>query len=163
MAVITIGAEIADGGQQFGNDYTILNYNHPANGTGKITAVSIKYGTDATGVKVIIFEEVGANTFTARSSAALGDLAAGEHADIAVDLDVVAGDFIAFYQVTGNPRFIDNGHDGIYRKAGDQSAGVGVDFGAFLDDDGEMWALGEGETVAVGGAPSGSVGGLLIL
>ncbi|MBA7688219.1 hypothetical protein ES703_96698 [subsurface metagenome] len=120
MAAIDIGVKgsFAD---LFGTYYTQINQNNPANLSGKITTIDIYIGNDVTGLIVAIFEKVNGLTFTARCRAVIGDLAAGLHEGIEVDLDVVAGDYIGSKCATGNPRGNESAGVTMYIQAGDQT------------------------------------------
>jgi len=101
MAAIDIGIKVVSDSSR-GSGTTRVNKDNPANLTGKITTIDIEVKSGGvTGLIVAIFENVGGNNLTARSAQLIGDLAEGLHEGISVDLDVVAGDYIGSYHVSG--------------------------------------------------------------
>jgi len=127
MAAIDIGA--VEGYADIVNlNWTFILSKNPANLSGKITILDFGVQQAVTGLKVAIFQNVGGTNFTARDSQSLGNFAAGEHLNVACDLDVVAGDYIGLYNVTGYMGATVTGADGLWRLAGDQTACVNATF-----------------------------------
>ena len=110
---------------------TWVNRDNPANLSGKITTIDITCFNDVTGLKVAIFENVGGNNLTARDVVVIGDLAAGLHEGIAVDLDVEAGDYIGYYVATGNGSCQTVTGSGTWQLAGDHTECVDTTFGTW--------------------------------
>lgn len=145
---------------------THVNRDNPANDSGKITTVDIRCFNDSTGIKVAIFENVGGNNLTARDAQLIGNLAAGLHEGIVVDLDVVAGDYIGAYFATGNPAVQTTTGAGVWYKNGDQTECVNTTFTAWTS---APYLWGDGATTGwanklngVAGASIGKINGVAI-
>lgn len=133
--------------------YTLVQANHPASGSGTITAVSFEVETQVETLTIIIMELVAANTYTARSYQILGTKAAGLHSDVAVSLAVVEGDYIAYYYSAGAMYHLNAGGaggTGEYYKAGDQKECVAEAF-SLNSANGQLYLYGTGAGEAVGG------------
>ncbi|MBE3085367.1 MAG: DUF2341 domain-containing protein [Bacteroidetes bacterium] len=133
-----------------GGNRTWVDLANPADFTGKITNVAIFVNSTMASAKVATFYAIDATHYTARSSGNLGTVPYGLQ-NKAVNLDVVAGDFIGIY-FTDNLDYISassSGGSGVVYLAGDQTACSNAEFALYAN-----WAIslyGTGATVAVGG------------
>jgi len=130
--------------------YSFVNYNVAATGSGTITAVTFEVKTQTANLTIIIFEEVAALTYTARSYQVLGVKTAGLHSDVAVSLAVVTGDYIGYYYSAGAMYVVSYGGAGSHLLAGDQKECVSAEF-AVSDPDGRLYLYGTGAGESVGG------------
>jgi len=118
---IDVGSSPIDRATYWGNNYTIILKENPANDSGKITQVEIFTNGVAT-VIAALFEKVNGDTFTARDSESLGSCPAGYSSHV-TDLDVVAGDYIGFY-ILGSGMKRDDFGDGMWYLTGDHTSCV---------------------------------------
>ena len=153
MTAIDIGSTCIDRNTYTTGNYTNIDTANPADYTGKITNVAIwaMSGYDFASAKVAIFYAVDATHYTARSASGnLGVVTSGSAQNFAVNLDVVAGDFIGIYFTDSGDRLeiSSSGGTANYYASGDQTECVNQ---AFSKQDGVAISLyGTGATVAVG-------------
>ncbi len=122
MAAIDIGSGAVVRASWQGGDRTYIDLNNPANASGKITSVSFYYSNNGNGTDVRIGVFYGSGTsYTCRSFAVIGTVAQGSKQDFPVSLQVVAGDFLGFYQSGGFIYTDSSGGIDIMWKAGDQT------------------------------------------
>jgi len=156
MAAIDVGAAAVDREDSlaFGNTY--IGKENPANLGGKITKVAVWILGNAVGVKAAIFQNTSGDIFTARDSQLLGDLGVGYH-EIAVDLDVEAGDYIGvFVSDAGAGKVVrDLSGEGYWYLEGDQTACTDTTFTWTADR--TISAYGTGGTL---GGWSGKIAGV---
>jgi len=100
MAAIDIGDAAIHRGASFSQGYTVISKGNPANATGKITSISIWAHNDMANVEVAIFFVVAGNNLSTRDIQTIGAVPAGLQV-FAVDLDVEVGDYIGFYDTSG--------------------------------------------------------------
>lgn len=155
MAVIYVGRPAIDRTSSGYADYTMVNQGLVANDSGIIDTVGIWSWSNLTSCKVIIFSQVDATHLTARSFASLAEVVSGAERIFKVDsagkplsLNIVAGDLIGVYALTGLIRRATSGFDNVLYLAGDQSACSNKAFSAFSEDCISIY--GTGTTVAVG-------------
>lgn len=131
---ITIGSSAIDRGGSAGGTYTQITKENPANETGRITTVKIWAKSALAGVKVAIFTEGAANTFTAGDVANIGNVSSGSEQTFNVNLNVSAGDFIGLYWTDGWMELDSSGYGGRWVLAGDQTTCVDEAFTLYGDD-----------------------------
>ncbi|MBA7543511.1 hypothetical protein ES705_35842 [subsurface metagenome] len=97
---ITIGSEpiVRTSDSRYG--YTRILKANPAIMTGDIEKIAVYASQDLSNFQVGIFEHLGSNIFTTRSTQVLGNYAAGYH-EIDVNLQAVVGDYLGSYQFAG--------------------------------------------------------------
>lgn len=100
MSAIDIGSEAIDRATFLTYNYTLIDKTNPANLSGRITSVALYAVVEMSGIKVGIFTEAPANTFTVRDWQSLANCPAG-YKEYAVDLNVEAGDFIGIFFTGG--------------------------------------------------------------
>lgn len=100
--LIDIGNPAIDRPTAMPVNYTIVDKVNPANDTGKITSVEMWFLSDATNVEVATFYVVSGDNLTVRDSVAIGNVTSGSKQTFPVDLDVVAGDYIGYFCLTGS-------------------------------------------------------------
>lgn len=131
---------------------TKVHETNPANANGTITEIEIWCDTNHTGVEVGIFYLTGTSgdhhRYSTRDWEYIGDVAAGAKRTFAVDLDVIAGDFIGYYASTGNGEFSSDGGGGMQILTGDYipCTDVWFTFGSYTA---ELSVGGTGESEAV--------------
>lgn len=123
---IDIGAPAINRTYDGGQGLTVMVKDNPANASGRITSIEVWAYESYTNAKVAIFKQVSADTFTARSSQAIGAIPAGSRQTIPVDLDVEVGDFIGMYG-DGSVR-MDVGGEGWWFLTGDYTSCVDQEF-----------------------------------
>lgn len=99
--LIDIGSPVIDRVDSFPPNYTVIVRENPANANGKIEQIKIWAFQDMTGVKVATFFLVSGSNYSTRDWDIIGNVAAGAERTFPVDINVVAGDLIGYYGVTG--------------------------------------------------------------
>jgi len=94
---IDIGSPAIDRNNVSVGSYTIVDYNNPANASGKITNVEIWANTTLTDCKVAIFYVVSGTNLTTRDYESIGNVTPGSKQNFPVDLDVQIGDYLGIY------------------------------------------------------------------
>ncbi len=123
MAIIDIGAPAIQREGWFGNGYTVINKENPANASGTITSVEIFVETAfLTGVTVGTFYTTNGNTLKCRDSEFIGSVPSGSKQTFSdLTIAVEAGDYIGIY-ITGGTGFlsgIGTGYAGIWYISGE--------------------------------------------
>jgi len=128
---IDVGSACTDRPDAQVGNFTFIDLANPANYAGKITNVAIYAvtGHDMTSVKVATFY-VSGGKYTARSASGdLGTVVGGTAQNFAVNLNVVAGDYIGIYfDAAGKIEWSTISGVGIAGLAGDQTACVDTTF-----------------------------------
>ena len=149
--VIDIGMPAINRGSTTSSLYTYINAAAVANDSGTITTVRIWSWGNLTNVTVATFYRPDAggfpNNFTTRDSEFIGNVEDDAERTFAVDLDVVAGDFIGMY-CSGFMEKDASGFSGVWSANGDF---IPCDNQTFTFLAGDALSLnGTGESVAVG-------------
>lgn len=138
--VIDVGNEAIDRNSNEAGGYTEIVYTNPANASGKITSIEIWANEEMIGVEVAIFYVVSGSNLSTRDTVTLGTVTIGEHSisngnPIMVDsesnlisLDVVEGDFIGIYWISGRIEADWDIGEGGYYKAGDHIPCTNLEF-----------------------------------
>ena len=143
---IDIGSPVIDRGNNSIANYTYIDVNNPANGSGKITSVEIYAHSAMSSCVVATFYVVSGNNLTARDHELIGDVAVGYN-QFDININVEAEDCIGIYNTTGTIDYDVTG-DGFWYKSGDNTTCVDTTF-SFLTS--RMLSLyGTGTTVAAG-------------
>lgn len=100
--IIDIGSDAIDRTTQWLSAYTVIDYNNPANATGKIHTIELWCAVNMSDVRVGIFYKVGANWSTRDYYSISGTVVAGAKRIYPVDLNVEIGDYIGIYNGWGN-------------------------------------------------------------
>jgi len=108
LTAINIGA-IPKYGDGLSYNFTLINKNGPANGTGTITSVQIYAKDNMSNCKVAIFQTVSLNTYTTRSNVTIGSVPAGAVRTRAVNLLVQEGDLIGMFYTAGTVCYVAGG------------------------------------------------------
>jgi len=145
---IDIGSPAIDRATYWGNNYTIILKENPANDGGTVTEVELFMNGAAT-VTVAIFEKVNGDTFTARDSESLGSIPIG-YSKHTVSLNVVAGDYIGLYMIGSGIKRDDFG-DGMWYLTGDYTACVNQVFSSGADRTFSLYGTGNGNGDGGGG------------
>ena len=146
---IDIGSPAIDRNSQYSAPRTVVNKNNPANETGKITNIEIYVNVQTVALQVATFFIVSGNNLSTRDYQDLGVLATGYHS-IAVDLDVEVGDYIGYWEATGQVDVVSTGGTGCWAIATDQIPCTNVEFALDSGGDNLLSLSGTGETVAAG-------------
>jgi hypothetical protein len=101
MSVIDLGTAAIDRPTYSIEGNTYIELDNPANASGRITSVEIWADITLTGCKVATFYLVSGNNYSTRDYESIADVVAGGVRTFAVNLDVVAGDFIGIYYTGG--------------------------------------------------------------
>ena len=117
MPTIDIGNEAIDRPQYTEVGWTQVDKNNPANATGVITSVEIFVASAMTGCEVATFSASG-NNLTTRDTVSIGDVSTGYH-QYDVSLNVVSGDYIGIYFITGTLDATTGASTGRWYKSGD--------------------------------------------
>ena len=117
---ITIGDAAINNSGYHPNNYTYIAFKTAANKTGTITEVKLYVHQYMGNIKVGTFSRDGAK-FTMRDSQSIANQSAGLKT-ITVDLDVVTGDYLGIYYVSGSLDGKSYTGSGVYSKIGDQFA-----------------------------------------
>lgn len=125
---ITIGSPAEDKNRNTVADYTYIQKEDPADGTGTITSVEIYVETQTSGLIIAIFEQVDTNIFTARGHYDVGVATVGYH-QYDVSLPVVIGDYIGFYTEGGKLEQTWDEGGNQWLTAGDETECVETEFG----------------------------------
>lgn len=80
--------------------YTSVTKVNPVNANGKIDKVDLYVGSAGSFI-VAIYEDKGSNQLKVKDNHDCGNLGVGLHSNIAVDLDVIAGEYIGVYSSGG--------------------------------------------------------------
>ncbi len=139
---IDVGSAASDRDGAYGNLFTYIDLNNPANSTGVIDTVQIWAATNVAGMRVGTFYFVAGTTYTCRHSVAIGNLTAGLQTFTGLNLAVVAGDFLGYYCDSGT---IDAtlGGVGVISKAGEAiDPGDSASYNAESDTAISLYAIG---------------------
>ena len=119
MTAIDVGPGTFDGANNWSAAYTIVPKDNPANDTGSITTVKLRFATNATGVEVATFA-ASVNNLTTNGTAAIGNVTSGSEQTFAgLNIAVNAGEYIGHVSVTGELEGDTTG-GGIWYYAGDK-------------------------------------------
>lgn len=154
---IDIGPGAIDRGSGRLGDYTIIEIDNPANGTGTLDTFEAWAVVNITGdVKIGTFSGSG-TSYTSRDVETVGAITAGSKQTFSgLDCDVVSGDFLGFYfPLDGQMEGDTSGEAGVYYKSGDQF-GAGAQTYT-LQAGYEDSIYGTGETVVVVGRSYGFI------
>ena len=114
---IDVGAEALSYSSTMPIGYTIVTKYNPVNADGKIDKVDIYVGTEGT-FYVGIYEYISATQVKCKDIHNCGILTVGLHSDIAVDLDVLTGEYIGAYSSDGGLRYgVETSGDRWYKEA----------------------------------------------
>jgi len=132
--------------------HTRIDLNNPANDSGTITSVELWYATNATGVRVGTFYNVGGSNYTCRDSVVIGNVTSGSKQTFnGLSITVVAGDYIGFYDTVGTPERDTSGFSGYVYLTGEHIDPS--DSGTYtLNDDDALSIYATGETAGAGDA-----------
>ena len=123
---INIGSPAIDRPTTFSSDYTVINMNSPADGSGKITEVSIYPSSTVYGLKIAIFYRPDPSGFpqnwTARDTTTTFGAQSSGLKQLEVDLDVEEGDYIGAFWSDGSIERTTGGSDGYQYVSDDQTA-----------------------------------------
>jgi len=136
LTAIDVGSAAIDRASGLVGGSTYILVDNPANLTGKITSLEIYLNTNPVTTPIIaIFTQVSPNVFTVRDHVHLANIPGDQKVVRTVDIDsnpislnVVAGDFIGFYHVTGGNWQTDLSGSGMWSLAGDQTGCVDTTF-----------------------------------
>ena len=101
MAFIDIGNPAIVGGGRLYANFTDIDVNNPANGSGTIVSVEIYAQETMYNCEVAIFYLVSGTSYTTRDHQAIGTVTAGAKRTFTVDLDVQTGDLIGLFFTAG--------------------------------------------------------------
>ena len=145
---IDVGCPATDRGTSYSTPRTCANLTNPANLTGKITTIKIWANTDMGNCKVATFYSTGGNNLSTRDWETIGAVTAGAERTFVVDLDVVAGDYIGYYDATGKIEADGTGYSGTLTTIGaDNIPCTDVEFTPDSALDNCVSLYGTGETV----------------
>ena len=117
---IDVGLEAIDRAQNMSSGYTRVNKDNAANASGKITSVEIYAATNMEGVIVATFSADG-NDLTARDSYEIGSVTSGSKQTFNVELNIETGDYLGFYNSSGEIESVNIGGNGQWFKSGDNT------------------------------------------
>ncbi len=144
---IDIGSEAINRASITTADYTIVDKNNPANASGVITTIEFWVNYKVRGLTVGTFYTTNLNTLKCRASEAIpGEFPTGIKQTKAVNIAVIEGDYIGFYETLGKLERDNEGFAGIWGVIGDRTAPgseIGYDF--FAGDAISLYGSGEGE------------------
>jgi hypothetical protein len=107
---------------------TFIAGGNPVLKSGNIDTLVVSSWADLTGVKLIAFEKVGTNDFTAKRYQSIGTITAGTEVEVEVDLDVLEGEYLGIWGTGGSFKTQETGGVGLWSHVGDQSEGEDVTF-----------------------------------
>jgi len=147
MAAIDIGSEAENRSSTSTAGKTFICLDNPANESGTIDTIEIWIQTTSSDCEVAIFSgSGGAGVYTARDSATLGAIIAGEKRTFTgLSLNVVAGDYLGFYMSDGKIETTVGGFAGLLEFAGNGTGGA------------ETYTLNSGDTTSIKGTGSTTV------
>lgn len=143
MAIV-IGAAATDRSANLNPNWTSINLDNPANGTGIITSVELYAlaGEDLEGCKVGTFSRDG-DKFTCRDYATIGDVIGGSKQTFGgLSINCVAGDYIGIFFSVGLLERDISGYAGVYSKSGDQFDADEQTYTLFADDANSLYGTG---------------------
>ncbi|MBA7566576.1 hypothetical protein ES708_08267 [subsurface metagenome] len=112
---IDIGSPAIDRASQTTANYTTIDKNNPANATGIITSIEFQVQYRIRFLTVGTFYSTNGNTLKCRASEAIpGDFPTGSTQTKAVNIAVVEGDYIGFYELAGRLERDTEGFAGIW-------------------------------------------------
>lgn len=120
---------------------TWVDKNNPANDSGHITSVEIYACESMSNVRVGIFSASGNNLTTRSVTGNLGTVLSGAKRTLAVDLDIVAGDYIGVYFTAGGISATNNG-SGYWWYDGDMIDCVNQPFTSVADRTISLYGIG---------------------
>ena len=101
MGDIIMGTEAIDRADLATPGSTRISLYNPSLEDGVLRTVSVWAHSDLTGLYAGIFWEVTASTFKCRDAVLIGAVAAGAKRTFAVALEVIKGDLLGYYNLTG--------------------------------------------------------------
>lgn len=126
MSAIDVGPEAINRADNVNGNYTFLQKDNPANGTGKITSLEV-FSAMTGAIKVGFFYLVSGTTYKCRSSVTLSSITSGAKRTITTDssgnpinMDVTTGDLIAVYILSGAIECTTSLGGGAWWVSGDQ-------------------------------------------
>ena len=157
MTTIIVGSAPTDRSTWFNKLLTVVDRGNPANASGTLTTVDIfvnDEGDDMTGLEVATFFVVSGNSLSTRDSQSIpGTLMKGVKSTFAVDLDVVAGDYIGFYCTAGYIERDTSGGSGVLYAGSDAIPCVNQAFTLVANNAVSIQGSGSTPAVASGGGP----------
>ncbi len=126
--IIDIGSPAIDRGEAL-NSLTWINFNNPANDSGRITYIEIWANTELSNCKVATFYIVNGSDFSTRDYEAIGTVISGSKQTFPVDITVEAGDYIGIYFSAGKLDAEYSGGLGIKYQSGDNIPCTKIHFG----------------------------------
>lgn len=128
MSIIDVGCPVVLMPYSTAQGNTYILKDNPANASGKLTSVEVYPATNITDIKIALFYSTGTNTFKTRSWVDLGSMAENSKTVCAINLDVIAGDYIGVYCTIGNVSQDTTGGSGLWYLTGDYINTLGATF-----------------------------------
>ena len=144
LTAIDVGSGATDRVASIGGNWTYIDYNNPANATGMLTSFQVWVAISMASCYAVVFREISSTYFTAiAASGNFGTVTVGLKT-FSVNLPVQAGDYLGIYFTDNGDRigYTSEGYDGIYYKAGNQTACVNTQFTFLAGDAISIYATG---------------------